>query len=67
MYIPRPVDDPSVSPVLDVKSEGKKKGGSKKAAAPTKKPTPSIPEVVVNEFGIASETMHQLEVSTAAW
>ncbi len=65
VYIPRPFDDPSSSPVLDVKSEGKKKGGSKKAAVPPKRPSPSIPEIVVNEFGIASKTMQQLEVSAA--
>ncbi|KAF9926311.1 hypothetical protein BGZ67_008172 [Mortierella alpina] len=63
VYIPRPVDDPSLSPLLDVKSEGKKKGGSKKVAASPKKLTPSIPEIVVNEFGIASKTMQQLEVN----
>ncbi|KAF9571265.1 hypothetical protein EC968_000808 [Mortierella alpina] len=62
VFIPRPVDDPSLSPVLDVKTEGKKKGGSKKATPAQKKPTPSIPEIVVNEFGIASKTMQQLEL-----
>ncbi|KAK3814789.1 MAG: LIM-domain binding protein-domain-containing protein [Linnemannia elongata] len=62
-YIPRPVDDPSNSPVPEAKPEGKKKGGSKKGVASSKKAMPVIAESVINEFGISSKTLRLLEVS----
>ncbi|KAG0206456.1 hypothetical protein BGX28_002089 [Mortierella sp. GBA30] len=61
VYIPRPVDDSASSPLLDVKVEGKKKGSKK--IAPSKKIVSNVPENVVNEFGITSKTMQQLEMS----
>lgn len=65
-YIPRPVDDPSNSPVPEAKPEGKKKGGSKKGVASSKKAMPVIAESVINEFGISSKTLRLLEVSEFA-
>ncbi|KAG0282357.1 hypothetical protein BGZ97_009016, partial [Linnemannia gamsii] len=62
-YIPRPVDDPSNSPVPEAKPEGKKKGGSKRAVASSKKAMPMIPESAINEFGISPKTLRLLEVS----
>ncbi|KAF8936605.1 hypothetical protein BGZ47_009408 [Haplosporangium gracile] len=62
-YIPRPVDDPTNSPLPEVKPEGKKKGGSKKAVASFKKAMPVIAESVINEFGISPKTLRLLEVS----
>ncbi|KAG0372594.1 hypothetical protein BGX24_012830 [Mortierella sp. AD032] len=62
-YIPRPVDDPSSSPVPEVKPEGKKKGGSKKAVASAKKALPVIPESAINEYGISHKTLRLLEIS----
>ncbi|KAG0278528.1 hypothetical protein BGZ96_002351 [Linnemannia gamsii] len=62
-YIPRPVDDPSSSPVPEVKSEGKKKGSSKRAVALSKKAMPVIPESAINEYGISPKTLRLLEVS----
>lgn len=62
-YIPRTLEDPSTSPA-EVKLEGKKKSGSKRALASQKKITPqTIPESVVNEFGITAKAMRLLDVS----
>lgn len=66
-YIPRPVDDPSSSPVPEVKSEGKKKGSSKRAVALSKKAMPVIPESAINEYGISPKTLRLLEVSGFAF
>ncbi|KAG0061242.1 hypothetical protein BGZ90_003658 [Linnemannia elongata] len=60
--IPRPVDDPSSSPVPEVNPEGNK-GGTKKVAASSKMAMPVIPESAINEFGISSKTLRLLEVS----
>ncbi|KAF9902888.1 hypothetical protein EC991_004400 [Linnemannia zychae] len=62
-YVPRPLDDPSNSPAPEVKSEGKKKGGSKKTAISSKKVMPMIPESTINEFGISPKTLRLLELA----
>lgn len=62
--IPRPKDDISESPVIDPKTDSKKKNASKKAAAAAAKNSNySIPESVVNEFGVTHKTMRTLGVS----
>ncbi|KAI7816941.1 LIM-domain binding protein-domain-containing protein [Gamsiella multidivaricata] len=62
-YIQRPLEDSSTSPLMEPKTEGKKKGNSKRAALLSKKLAQSIPESVVNEFGVSPKTMRLLEVS----
>ncbi|KAG0287068.1 hypothetical protein BGZ98_004817 [Dissophora globulifera] len=57
-------DGASTATTADVKLEGKKKkGSSKRAAVPPKKLPPTIPETVVNEYGIAPKTMRLLEIA----
>ncbi|KAG0274907.1 hypothetical protein BGZ96_004037, partial [Linnemannia gamsii] len=62
--IPRPKDDTSESPVIDPKTDSKKKNASKKAAAAAaKNANYSVPESVVNEFGVTHKTMRTLGIS----
>ncbi|KAF9135984.1 hypothetical protein BG015_003200 [Linnemannia schmuckeri] len=62
--IPRPKDDASESPVIDPKTDSKKKTASKKAsAAAAKGSNYSVPESVVNEFGVTHKTMRTLGIS----
>lgn len=62
--IPRPKDDASESPVIDPKTDSKKKNASKKgSAAAIKGSNYSVPESVVNEFGVTHKTMRTLGVS----
>ncbi|KAF9117834.1 hypothetical protein BGX30_005024 [Mortierella sp. GBA39] len=62
--IPRPKDDASESPVIDPKTDSKKKNASKKAsAAAIKCSNYSVPESVVNEFGVTHKTMRTLGIS----
>ncbi|KAF9921180.1 hypothetical protein FBU30_008815 [Linnemannia zychae] len=62
-YIPRPMDEQTNSPMSEVKIEGKKKGGSKKATAPSKKIVPAVPDSAINEYGISPATLQLLEIS----
>ncbi|KAF9902827.1 hypothetical protein EC991_004524 [Linnemannia zychae] len=62
--IPRPKDDPSESPIIDSKADSKKKSASKKAAVTAGKSSSyTIPESVVNEFGVTPKTMRTLGIS----
>ncbi|KAF9577728.1 hypothetical protein BGW38_006873 [Lunasporangiospora selenospora] len=62
-YFQRPGEDSTTSPLLDPKIEGKKKSSSKKSASTKKSLLQSIPESVVNEFGITARVNTHLEVS----
>ncbi|KAF9201321.1 hypothetical protein BGZ49_008414 [Haplosporangium sp. Z 27] len=59
-YITRLDEETSTSP--DVKTESKKKTNSKQVAS-LKKQSQSIPERVLNEFGVPHDTMRMLEVT----
>ncbi|KAK5807751.1 LIM-domain binding protein-domain-containing protein [Linnemannia elongata] len=62
--IPRPKDDALESPVIDPKADSKKKNASKKgSAAAIKGSNYSVPESVVNEFGVTHKTMRTLGIS----
>jgi hypothetical protein len=62
--IPRPKDDPTESPNIDSKADSKKKNVSKKAVvAAGKGSNYTVPESVVNEFGVTPKTMRTLGVS----
>ncbi|ORZ23865.1 LIM-domain binding protein-domain-containing protein [Lobosporangium transversale] len=65
-FISRPVDETLGSPLLESKIEGKKKGNMKRALTTSKKATQSIPESIVNEFGITHKAMRLLEVGIAS-
>src|SRR5690554_4425679 len=56
--IPRPKEDPSSSPNLDGKTDPKKRANAKRQTSIAK----SVPESVVNEFGIPPKAMRALEV-----
>lgn len=58
-YIPRPVVDLQADLGLESKADMKKKISKR---TPQPKPAQSIPESVVNEFGITSKTMQAFEV-----
>ncbi|KAG0364316.1 hypothetical protein BGZ54_007634 [Gamsiella multidivaricata] len=60
--IPRPKEDLSTSPTLDPKADTKKRPTSKRAGASNKEASQSVPERVVNEFGVTNKTMRNLEV-----
>ncbi|KAF9915505.1 hypothetical protein FBU30_001911 [Linnemannia zychae] len=62
--IPRPKGDTSESPVIDSKTDSKKKSSSKKGSSSAVKNSGYIiPESVVNEFGISIKMMRALGIS----
>ncbi|KAG0364415.1 hypothetical protein BGX24_004624, partial [Mortierella sp. AD032] len=60
--IPRPKDDLLESPTIESKADAKKKNAAKKSAA-AKISSYTVPESVVNEFGVTQKTMRMLGMS----
>ncbi|KAF9159144.1 hypothetical protein BGX20_003081 [Mortierella sp. AD010] len=61
-FIVRPIDEISTTPNVEPKTEGKRRPSSKQAALLKKQPQ-NMQERIVNEFGVAHDTMRMLEVT----